>query len=47
VRLGRQLGQGQVEVLAGLLPQDRVALDPVQAGLLGAQPEAPASTPHK
>jgi len=47
VRLGRQLGQGQVEVLAGLLPQDRVALDPVQAGLLGAQPEAPASTPNK
>ncbi len=47
VRLGRQLGQGQVEVLAGLLPQDRVAVDPVQAGLLGAQPEAPASTPNK
>ena len=43
VRLGSHLGQGQVEVLAGLLPQDRVALDPVQAGLLGAQPEATAA----
>lgn len=43
VRLGSNLGQGQVEVLAGLLAQDRVALDPVQAGLLGAQPEATAA----
>jgi len=45
VRLGGSVGQGQVEVLAGLAPQDRVALDPVQAGLLGAQPAAAAS--HK
>ena len=43
VRLGSHLGQGQVEVLAGLLPHDRVAVDPVQAGLLGAQPEATAA----
>lgn len=42
VRLGGRVGQGQVEVLAGLAPQDRVALDPVQAGLLGAQPEGAA-----
>ena len=42
VRLGGSVGQGHVEVLAGLAPQDRVALDPVQAGLLGAQPDGAA-----
>lgn len=45
VRLGSYLGAGHVEVLAGLSAQDRVALDPVQAGLLGAQPVA--ATSHK
>ena len=45
VRLGSQVGAGQVEVLAGLSAQDRVALDPVQAGLLGAQPAT--ATSHK
>ncbi len=47
VRLGGSLGQGQVEVLAGLTSQDRVALDPVQAGLLGAQPEVAGAAFNK
>ncbi len=41
VRLGAEHGTDGVEVAAGLSAGDRVALDPVQAGLAGAQP-APA-----
>jgi hypothetical protein len=37
VRLGADHGADGVEVLAGLTAGDRVALDPVKAGLLGAQ----------
>ncbi|MDT4879568.1 efflux transporter, RND family, MFP subunit [compost metagenome] len=37
VRTGASHGDG-VEVLAGLKAGDRVALDPVRAGLAGAQP---------
>ena len=40
VRLGADHGADGVEVLAGLLESDRVALDPVKAGLAGAQPLA-------
>ena len=40
IRLGADQGQAGVEVLAGLTAGDRVALDPVQAGLAGAQPAA-------
>mgnify|MGYP000191507496 CR=1 FL=1 len=32
IRAGEPMGEGQVEVLAGLTPGERVALDPVQAG---------------
>jgi RND family efflux transporter MFP subunit len=39
VRLGAAQGQA-VEVLAGLKPGERVALDPVRAGLAGAMPAA-------
>jgi len=39
VRTGASHGEG-VEVLAGLKAGDRVALDPVRAGLSGAQPAA-------
>ncbi len=39
VRLGAAQGAG-VEVLAGLKPGERVALDPVRAGLAGAMPAA-------
>jgi RND family efflux transporter MFP subunit len=39
VRLGAAQG-GDVEVLAGLKPGERVALDPVRAGLAGAVPAA-------
>jgi RND family efflux transporter MFP subunit len=39
VRTGATHGEG-VEVLAGLKAGDRVALDPVRAGLTGAQPAA-------
>jgi RND family efflux transporter MFP subunit len=39
VRTGATHGEG-VEVLAGLKAGDRVALDPVRAGLAGAQPAA-------
>jgi RND family efflux transporter MFP subunit len=38
VRLGSEHGVDGVEVVAGLLDTDRVALDPVKAGLAGAQP---------
>ncbi|MDP2264804.1 MAG: efflux RND transporter periplasmic adaptor subunit [Hydrogenophaga sp.] len=41
VRTGAALGEG-VEVLAGLKAGDRVALDPVRAGLAGAVPAAAA-----
>ena len=38
IRLGADQGQAGVEVLVGLAAGDRVALDPVKAGLAGAQP---------
>ncbi len=38
VRLGPDQGKGTVEVLAGLKPGDRYALDAVRAGLAGAVP---------
>lgn len=40
IRLGADQGQAGVEVLVGLAAGDRVALDPVKAGLAGAQPTA-------
>ncbi|MCB4363011.1 efflux RND transporter periplasmic adaptor subunit [Hydrogenophaga taeniospiralis] len=40
VRTGASHGEAGVEVLAGLKSGDRVALDPVRAGLSGAQPAA-------
>ncbi len=36
VRLGADHGADGVEVLAGLMPGERVALDPIKAGLAGA-----------
>ena len=33
VRLGEKLGNGELEVLAGLAPGDRVSLEPIQAGI--------------
>lgn len=42
VRLGAEHGAGGVEVVAGLVDGDRVALDPVRAGLAGAQAVPPA-----
>ena len=42
VRLGAAHGADGVEVLAGLTADDRVALDPVKAGMQGAQPAAAA-----
>lgn len=46
VRLGADHGAAGVEVVAGLMAGDRVALDPVKAGLAGAQamPQAAAAT---
>lgn len=38
IRLGAEHGVQGVEVLAGLSEADRVAIDPVRAGLAGAQP---------
>ena len=38
VRLGAAHGSGGHEVLAGLRPGEKVALDPVRAGLAGARP---------
>ena len=43
VRLGADHGDAGVEVVAGLAPGERVALDPVLAGLAGAQMVAVAS----
>lgn len=40
IRLGSEHGEQGVEVLAGLSDADRVALDPVRAGLVGAQAAA-------
>jgi multidrug efflux pump subunit AcrA (membrane-fusion protein) len=40
IRLGADHGLEGVEVVAGLMAGDRVALDPVKAGLAGAQPAA-------
>lgn len=42
VRVGADHGAGGIEVLAGLRPDDRVALDPVRAAMAGAQPAATA-----
>lgn len=33
VRLGEPVGAGQIEVLAGVMPGEKVALDPVRAGI--------------
>lgn len=33
LRLGEKLGAGEIEVLAGLTSGERVALDPVKAGI--------------
>ncbi len=38
VRLGAEHSEAGVEVLAGLSPEDLVAVDPVKAGLAGARP---------
>lgn len=40
VRLGARLGDSGYELLAGLQRGERVALDPVRAGLVGARPAA-------
>lgn len=45
VRLGPDHGSAGVEVLAGLGPDDRVALDPVRAGLAGARAAGAAARP--
>jgi RND family efflux transporter MFP subunit len=42
IRLGADHGAEGIEVLAGLVAGDRVALDPVRAGLAGAKPVAPS-----
>lgn len=36
VRLGQNFGAEGVEVLAGIAPGERVATDPIRAGLAGA-----------
>jgi hypothetical protein len=40
VRIGAEHSEAGVEVLAGLSPEDLVAVDPVKAGLAGAHPLA-------
>jgi hypothetical protein len=40
VRLGSDHGAEGIEIVAGLAAGDRVALDPVKAGLAGAQAAA-------
>jgi RND family efflux transporter MFP subunit len=41
VRLGEPVGEGLIEVLAGLAPGEQVAVEPVKAGMAG-----PAAKPH-
>jgi RND family efflux transporter MFP subunit len=41
VRLGEAVGDGRVEVLSGIKPGDKLALDPVKAGI-GLKQQAPA-----
>jgi len=43
VRLGATHATGEIEILAGLQPGERVALDAVQAGLLNARPKVTAT----
>jgi hypothetical protein len=43
VRLGADHGDDGVEVVAGLTAGEQVALDPVRAGLAGAQAVSPAA----
>ncbi len=45
VRLGQSFGAEGVEVLAGIAPGDRVAIDPIRAGLAGARPAASGAAP--
>ena len=45
VRLGADHGTQGVEVVAGLVPGDLVALEPVKAGMAGAQPQPASVTP--
>ena len=45
VRLGPDHGSAGIEVLAGLGPDDRVALDPVRAGLAGARAAGAGAAP--
>lgn len=37
IRVGEMTGENEIEVLAGLNPGERVALDPVKAGMTGVQ----------
>jgi len=46
VRVGPASADGQVPVLAGLQPDDHVAVDAVRAGLAGARPQTGAPTPQ-
>ena len=43
--LYRALRRVGVEVLAGIAPGDRVAIDPIRAGLAGARPAASGAAP--
>lgn len=45
VRLGADHGTAGVEIAAGLIGGERVALDPVKAGLAGAQPVSSSTQP--
>ena len=45
VRLGQDFGADGVEVLAGVAPGDRIAIDPIKAGLAGARPAASVASP--
>jgi hypothetical protein len=47
VRLGADQGAAGHEVLAGLAGGERVALDPVRAGLAGARPVAASDAPAR
>lgn len=46
VRLGADFGKDGVEVLAGVSAGERVAVDPIRAGLAGARPAARVDSPE-
>jgi hypothetical protein len=46
VRVGEEVGDRQVEILAGLSPGERIAANPVQAGMAAVAVRRPTAAPN-